>query len=85
MQIPEDTDENNIKAPFLELNQSTAEYSRENWKTKDSTVAWQLACIAANRKFKKREPEIIETSSDDSILDLFKTPRINHKNYQYAI
>ena len=69
--IHEDVDENNIKAPFLDLNNITSGYIRENRKSKDSTVAWQLATIANNRKLKKREPQSQQSAYTQSIKALF--------------
>lgn len=69
--FPEEINEDDMKSPFLELNESTAGYTRENRKTKDSTVAWQLARIATNRHLKKKEPITTQNTSDETIVELF--------------
>ncbi|WP_294202999.1 hypothetical protein [uncultured Chryseobacterium sp.] len=69
--FPEEINKDNIKSPFTELNESTEAYTRENRKTKDSTVAWQLAFLATNKKVKKREPVSTLNSSEESIVSLF--------------
>lgn len=81
---PEDIDENNIKCPFLELNESTAGYTRENRKTKDSTVAWQFAVMANNRKLKKSET-VVNTKPDEDIMSLFEYNELETENeYNYT-
>ena len=60
-----------IKSPFLLLNEKAASYTREKRGSLDSVVAWQLACVAASRKGKKREPMKIETANIVDIQSLF--------------
>lgn len=68
--LPEEVDEDNIKAPFPQLNDITESYTRENRKSKDGTVGWQLARIATR---KKKHPESVEAeyTSDETIVSLF--------------
>ena len=61
----------NIKSPFLELNEQATSYTRENRGSKDIVVAWQLACIGVSRKAQKEKP-IIETTSYQEIAELFE-------------
>lgn len=60
-----------IKCPFVGLNEQAASYTRQNRGSKDAVVAWMLACLAVNRKFKKPEKLAIETSNIVDIEDLF--------------
>ncbi|MDY3443418.1 hypothetical protein JZ968_06505 [Riemerella anatipestifer] len=60
-----------IKCPFVELNDQAASYTRQNRGSKDAVVAWMLACLAVNRKFKKPEPISVETTNIVDIEALF--------------
>ena len=60
-----------IKSPFLVLNEKAASYTREKRGSLDAVVAWQLACVAVNRKIKKQEPLNVETSNLVDIQSLF--------------
>lgn len=71
--VTDDIDENNIKAPFLELNEMALEYA-ENTRTKlDGMVAWMLATVAVQHKVIKERHDIKEeTKTYTRIIDLFK-------------
>lgn len=67
---PDDVDENMIKCPFLELNEHATEYTRENRKSKDDIVAWQLSKAATyGRKFVK-ERIVVQETSDTKLAEL---------------
>ena len=70
--LPEDIDENNIKCPFLELNEHATEYTRENRKSKDAIVAWQLSKAATyNGKMLFKPKQEITVNSDIKLVDRF--------------
>ena len=70
--LPEDIDENNIKCPFLELNEHATEYTRENRKSKDAIVAWQLSKAATyNGKMLFKPKQEITVNSDIKLVDKF--------------
>ena len=70
--LPEDIDENNIKCPFLELNEHATEYTRENRKSKDAIVAWQLSKAATyNGKMLFKQKQEITVNSDIKLVDKF--------------
>ena len=61
-----------LKIPFLELNEQIAAYTRENRQSKDVVVATQLACIATGREIKHKEPIVLQTSNPIDIVKLFE-------------
>ena len=71
--LPEDIDENNIKCPFIELNEHATDYTRENRKSKDAIVAWQLSKAATyNPKFLQKQTTVdITVNSDIKLIDRF--------------
>lgn len=76
--FPEDIVENDIKCPFLELNEHASEYTRENRKSKDDIVAWQLARLATNSELAGRKTTVVEETSDYDILSLFDNQQFEY-------
>lgn len=71
--VNNDVDENNIKIPFLALNEMALEYTDATRTKLDGVVAWMLAAIAVMKKDTRKE-EIKEAETQHiRIIDLFKT------------
>jgi len=61
-----------LKYPFLELNEHIASYTRENRQSKDVVVAAQLVNIATGREIKHKEPITIQTANPVDLVKLFE-------------
>jgi hypothetical protein len=71
-EFPEVIDENNIKCPFVELNEHTSEYTDKNRTSKDDVVALQLARATTSKGIKKKEQITIQTASTEDLAKLFE-------------
>lgn len=70
--IPDDVDEDNLTIPFLPILEELQIYKSEIRQKCDSTVALQLAVLANNTAYRKRQPKTEETITNIEIFDLFK-------------
>lgn len=73
--VNDEIDENNIKVPFIELNQMATEYTDKTRTKLDGIVAWQLACLGLTVATKVKNETPIEqyVQSEERIFDLFKS------------
>ena len=80
--VNNDVDENDIKIPFLALNEMAIEYSETTRTKLDGVVAWMLASLALSKK------DIVKEKIEDTetqyirIIDLFKTNTTNNDLYR---
>lgn len=70
--IPDDVDEDNMKIPYLKLNEELQIYSGDVRKKCDSTVALQLAVLANTTKHRRHTKQNVEEIKEYDIVSLFQ-------------
>lgn len=70
--VSEDVDEDDIKIPYLEMNEELQIYNGENRKRCDTTVALQMAVAGLSVKKRRRKVVEVEELKEYDIVSLFE-------------